>query len=37
MEGSFLQNRGAGSLPGRPAAETNLADIGSAPRSPTWA
>jgi hypothetical protein len=27
MEGSFLQNRGAGSLPGRPAAETNLADI----------
>jgi Gas vesicle protein len=27
VEGSTLQNRGAGALPGRPSADTNLADI----------
>jgi hypothetical protein len=27
VEGSYLQNRGSGALPGRPSADTNLADI----------
>ena len=27
MESSFLQSRGSGALPGRPSADTNLADI----------
>ena len=27
MESSFLQSRGTGALPGRPSADTNLADI----------
>jgi len=27
MEGSYLQSRGSGALPGRPTSDTNLADI----------